>query len=522
MNREIQFVLFAWYLLQVSVLTAYAQKESERIIVISQNQRYTTFQLFAEISRQTGYYFIYDSELVDNDQPVAMRRGEYVLKELLESIIDTDRLEVVFVDQYAVIQKIATSSDGELPATFEMASDFNDGLDTLFEIKGRVVDSRTGEGLSFANIVLNGRGRGVSANADGAFSFKAPLEFIDDTLKITFMGYAPRLIPVRLLTSGSSDIYLDVETVSLLEVVVRSYNPMDVLIRAIIKKPQLYPQRPTLHTSFYRESILKNNNLLNYSEALFEIYKTSSSAKTMDQVRMIKSRNINNIDHTDTLIIKLKAGIQSILELDVVKYPPEFLQIDNLHLFRFPDAGYVKHESDLVYAITFEANSSSPDQNIYEGTIYVNTEDLAIIQVDFGITQAYLRQFQHYFITRRSNKHVSRIRNMNYSVRYAKIDGVYHIQHVRGEIGIRIRDRNRLTGNNYSASFEMAVMNVENENVRRFSRRETLKPNVIFTDQNFDYDIQFWNNMNFILPEKDIIQAMQRFNAEIRGYEPED
>jgi len=521
MKRKITFVLFAWCLFQISVLPAYAQKGSDANIVFSQNQRLTTFQLFSEISRQTGYYFIYDSELVDNEKPVAIRRGRYNLGELLHSIIDNEQLGIVFVDHYAVIQNIESASGDDHFAILDTISDSKEGEESFFEIKGRVADSNTGEGLPFASILLNGRGRGVSANADGAFSFKAPVEFLGDTLKITYMGYAPRFIPVRLLSVGSIDIFLDVETVSLMEVIVKSYNPIDVLVRAIIKKPQLYAQRPTLHTSFYRESILKNTSLLNYSEAVFEIYKTASGAKTMDQVRMIKSRNINNIDHTDTLILKLKAGIQSILELDVVKYPPEFLQIENLNQFQFPDAGFVRHESGLVYAITFEANST-PDQNIYEGIIYINTEDLAIIQVDFGITQSYLRQFQHYFITRRSNRHTSRIRNMNYSVRYAKNNGVYHIQHVRGEIDLRIRARNRLIGNNYSASFEMAVMSIESENVRRFSRRETLKPSVVFTDQNFDYDFRFWDNMNFVLPEKDVIEDMQRFNAEIRGYEPED
>jgi hypothetical protein len=480
--------------------------------------RQTIFSLLNEISRQTGVFFIYDSQLIDNEKQIRIRKGTYTTGELLEMILTDPSLTISFVEKYGIIHP----RDQQKPVCqvqVQPQNAFNADT-TRILIYGRVVDAASADPLPYAGIIIKGRGQGISSNADGHFNLSLPAGFRNDTIKISYMGYAAAYIPVELFPSGRIDIALSVEAVALQEVVVKSYDPYEILQKAISRRNTLYPQRPSLQTSFYRESIFREDELLSYSEAVFNIYKSAYRSNATDQVRMIKSRKISNNDENDTLRIKLRAGIQSMLELDVVKNPPDFLISENLWMYKLPGVGIVPFEKGMAYAINFE-NAGYNTNDVYEGTIYIDAETYAVLQVDFNITQSYLRRNQHHFITRRSKLHNSRIRYMNYSVRYAPYAGSYHIQHVKGEIGMRVRERNRIWGKNYQASFEMAVMEISYDDVRRFSRRETLRPHVIFTDQEFEYDADFWAGFNFIIPEQKITSAIRGFNAGVEQMEEE-
>ncbi len=515
-RKEIITFLILLLALQLASIAAFSQTGDDDKTIELRSRRHTVFSLFNEISRQTDRYFIYDSELVDNEKSVHIPKGEYSIDELLAIVVTKPELMFSFIDNYIIIHKKDDPPTAISPQSVDSPDKAKDS--TLLTIKARVLDAQSGNPLPFAGVILKGTGKGISANADGLFSFKVPAIHINDTLKISYMGYASRYLPVSYFPDATMDIFMDIETKSLSEVVVRSYNPLGVLISAIASIPNLYPQHPAQHTSFYREGVFKNEDLLNYSEAIFNIYKTPYRGFSYDQVKLLKSRKIVNNDTQDSIMIKLKAGIQSMLELDVIKHPPQFLVLENLGLFKFPTAGYVAHNSGSAYMFTFES-ADYADENVYEGTIYIDRKSLAILQVDFRVTQTYLSQNQHYFITRRSKLHRTRIRSMEYSVRYALHDGLYHIQHVRGEIDMRIRERGKFFGNNYNAFFEMAVMNIDTEDVKRFPRRETIKPNVIFTDQEFVYDPQFWENFNIVLPEQDITRAMKNFNAGIERFD---
>lgn len=503
--------------LLANVDTLQAQQESSAKIITIRSSRYTIFSLLSEVSRQSGYFFIYDSELIDNSRKVSISRGDYSLDEILARVIGDADIQVSFRDMYVILhpQPLAALS----PPIKSPVVNEKDSLSIV--VNGRVIDSSSGSPLPYASVVIKGKGKGTAANAEGVFTFKATSSHVNDTLRISYLGYATRVIPVKLLSHGLVDVYMDIEPHSLQEVVIRGYNPIDVLSRSISAIPENYPPYPTLQTSFYREGIYRNDELLNYSEAIFDIYKHSYKGNPYDQVKLIRSRNISNNDARDTLIIKLKAGIQSILELDVVKHPTGFLIHEQLDLYKFTGIHMMAHEHGYVYVISFQVNDYT-DDGIYNGTLYIDVNSLAIVQVDFRIAPSYLNKNQQYFITRRSRMHVSRIRSMDYSVRYAQHDGRYHIQHVRGEIDMRIRVRGKLIGKDYNAFFEMAVMNIETENVKRFARRETQKPNVIFSDEKFVYDNAFWENFNFVIPESEITAAIENFNAEVEIEETDD
>ena len=63
--------------------------------------------------------------------------------------------------------------------------------------------------------------------------------------------------------------------------------------------------------------------------------------------------------------------------------------------------------------------------------------------------------------------------------------------------------------------FEMATCNIDTLQVRRFARRETLPINKVFSETRFMYDENFWGDLNIILPEEKLDQAISKINSRI-------
>ncbi len=511
MENKISVLFFTLFFASgCGFLQANQTPEEERTVRIN-SRNLTYFEVFREVSRQRDFFFIYDSQLIDNEKRANIKRGDHTLSDLLDELLRETGLTYQFVEKYIILYK---------PEQIQQAYkvDRGDAVADHYIARGRVIDASSRQPLPFATVVQKGRGRGTSTNLEGFFSYKVPAAYYDDTLRISSMGYAPRNIPIELLTEGATDIYMEIAPVFLQEVLVAGYDPASVLLEALKKKETLYPDFPAMHTSFYREGVFKRDDVVRYSEAVLSIHKAAYKGNLTDQARRLKSRNYSNINADDSLLLKLKAGVKGVIELDVMKNPPYFLNPDYVPTLYFSSAGFTVNHEKLVYKISFDNPGNNP-YDIYRGTIYIDKESMAIVQVDFGITDQYLRNNQNNFLVRKSRQHNTRIQSIDYSVKYDYYDGKYHIVHVRGDMSLHIREKRRLRGNNYSVLFEMATLNIDTQDVKRFRYRERLKTHSIFSDENFCYDADFWDDLNFIRPEKEIQESLQRISARIESME---
>lgn len=67
-------------------------------------------------------------------------------------------------------------------------------LFSQYSIKGKVVDSETGEPLPFVNIVFNNQGHGVTTSLDGFFEISSSNKI--NVLKTSYVGYMPKQVEV--------------------------------------------------------------------------------------------------------------------------------------------------------------------------------------------------------------------------------------------------------------------------------------------------------------------------------------
>lgn len=96
------------------------------------------------------------------------------------------------------------------------------GLTTALPIYSRtVVSETTKEPVIYASIGVINRNLGTVTDTAGNFSLKIPAEFINDSIRISYIGFAPRTFAVKDIQNIPDTIFLAENAVQLKEVVVK-------------------------------------------------------------------------------------------------------------------------------------------------------------------------------------------------------------------------------------------------------------------------------------------------------------
>lgn len=139
-------------------------------------------KVFKEITRQTGYSFIYQRNQLEQTIPVTLTVRNEQLEQVLRKCFDKQQLTFTIVDKYIVVQtKPAVVTTSPLPTN------------TSLTITGKVL-SETGEALAGATVLAKKAGVATSTNDKGEFSLSGVLE--NDLLVFTSIGYLKKEIPV--------------------------------------------------------------------------------------------------------------------------------------------------------------------------------------------------------------------------------------------------------------------------------------------------------------------------------------
>ena len=510
--RKSPIILFFLFFVLLSNI-GFSQTDSilYRKIIIPE-QKTTIYELLTQITDQTGYFFMYDSKLVNSDKVIKVSSQEKTLKQILTDIIENPSLDFKVVERHILIY----SSNKRNQARINQRSD-SLGFVTL---NGRILDRLSNESISFASIGILEKNIGTISNFDGYFSLKIPNTLLNSSIVVSHLGYKNQQIPAKLLINNRIDIFLETNYISIQEVIIHNFDPLGIVKKAYQSRSVNYPQKPIYQTSFYREGVIKNDKYLNYSEAVLNIYKSSySRSEDADQIKIYKSRSIVNIDQNDTLILKLKSGLKSCLTLDIVKSVPDFLDPEYIDNYNFTKADIVSINSRNAYAIAFEQKGNIPEP-LFKGTLYIDMNNFAIVSAEFEVNPELIKDASDQFIVKRSRKFSTRPERINYVVTYNQWNGKYYINHIRGDLTFKFKKRYSLFSNKFHTFLELASCQIDTVNITRFNHEEVIKPNLIFVDTKFLYDEEFWGNYNTIIPEEKLSEALSRINSKIEVVNP--
>jgi len=504
-------ILSACFLL-FSVNTAFGQVPLlERTISIPK-QNTTLYEALNLISQKADCFFIYNSETVESDKRVKLHADNQPLTKVLNDILSNPGLEYKVLGKHILIYK--AKKDAHLLNKIQPAVSSKDTIKNVV-IKGHIYDNKNRTAIPFATIGIVEENIGTITNNDGFFSLKIPASLIGTSLVVSHLGYMSQCIPVQLLNEQQVDIYLDRRIISIQEVIIRYIDPNLLIEKAMEQRKVNYAVDPAYLTTFYREGVRKNNKYISYSEAVFKLYKSPYDVgEHSDQVKLLKSRKVQDTIPRDTVFLKLKAGVRSALQLDIVKCIPGFLDQTPPVEYNYSYSGLVSYNAKDAYAITF---IQTPDlkKALYTGTIYIEKEGFAILGADFEINPDYLDIAAEDFVLKKSHKLIVKLEKINYSVSYMPFNGRYYLNHVRCDIQLKARLRNHLSSDNFNTFLELATCNIDTADVVKFPKQEILKPNIVFSDQPYSGNDAFWGDFNIITPEAKLSEALSKIRGKI-------
>ncbi|MCK5823679.1 MAG: carboxypeptidase-like regulatory domain-containing protein [Bacteroidales bacterium] len=484
-------------------ISTFSQSDTTNILnkKISLNiKKGNLYDALIKISKKTGYNFSYNSDLISNEKKIKINVTNKPIEEILHILLsDTTFCFKTIANQIVICDK-------------------NKGNDTLvnkeklsyLEVKGKIIDSKFNYSLAFATIYIEKTNIGTISNVDGEFIFKIPNNLTSKNLIVSFIGYRNLKIPINQLTKYNNLLTLEANVIPIQEVIIRSSSPQALINSAISSIPDNYCTQPAYLTSFYRETIKRDNKYAAILEAVVNIYKTSYNSFSFDRLKIIKSRKNMNYLLMDTLLVKIKGGLQSSLMLDIVKIKPSFLTSDYFHFYYYNIIDIVDYDNQFAYVIEFKPKKYTSDELLYSGKIYLDMNSLSIKEIEFWLEPEILKKQGHLFIVSHSRKLSVKPQKAIYRVNYRKVNNKNYLNYVSADIEFKVRKRGKLFSDKYNTLIELAVNKIDTTDVKRFKYKDIAKINKNFFDVVNKYLDSYWEDYNYIKPDESLQKGIEK------------
>ena len=461
----------------------------------------SVFQALKAIEKEVDYFFSYDADLFDANRMVDIKSANEPLLVILQDIFKEGSFNFKIIGNQIVIYKTGDNS---------IAAELSDSLNTLVNIRieGKILEEGSKRSIPYATIVVKGKNKGVIANNEGAFSITVPYPYNQDTLVFSCMGFKSVDIPVSLIGNEECIIYMPEEYISIQEVIIRHVNPISIISQVLDKRSNNYSKMPYNFTGFYRESIKKRNEYIAVLEAVVEGYKSRyTSGFGDDQVKLVKGRKIIDNQNADSVLVILQAGLKNILQLDLMKNLPEFLDESRNQLYTYHLKDIMSIEGEDVYLIGFTPKPYAVDA-LYKGCIYIDEKTKAVRSIEFQLIRSGLDFASSSFILKKPRGYLVKLGGVNYTINYMKSDDRFYINYIRSELELKIRKKKALFNNSYTLTNELVITSMNKDNAERIPFKEAVKASDVFKDQIKDYDRDFWGDYNYIPPEEPLLKAI--------------
>ncbi|MDA3893392.1 MAG: carboxypeptidase-like regulatory domain-containing protein [Salinivirgaceae bacterium] len=420
-------------------------------------------------------------------------------------------LKIIAVLLLSIMVNIANAADSDL---FKKDKDADEK--TYISNKGKVVDENTQEPLIFASVAIEGTNIATVTNTEGHFVIKIPKENNSGELKISFMGYETKTIPIsELKVDKNNTIKMKVVTVKLSEINVFPNNPRLLIEKVLENRSKNYQSEAVIMRSFYRETVQKRKKYIGLSEAVVDVYKQPYTSIRRDAVKLYKGRRSQSVEKMDTLLFKLQGGPYSTLLLDIIKDPYLIIADDVMDKYLYTYENITRIDGQLNYVISFKQHEfvSTP---LFYGKFYINVDNFAITNAFFNLNTENRNEASAMFIKKKPMRASVYPTSANYLVKYSENNGKWYYNYSRGEVAFKVNWKKRLFSTTYSTMVEMAVTDWSKAEEKTFRPSDRIKMNVIMNDAvNGFSDKDFWGELNTIEPEKSIETAIKKIRKNL-------
>jgi thiol-disulfide isomerase/thioredoxin len=349
--------------------------------------------------------------------------------------------------------------------------------------EGSVVDSKTGEPVSFASVGIVGTSKGTATNLGGQFSLIAPEE---TSIKITSVGYES-LVVDRL--SNNQVFQLHPSTIRLKDLTVfgKDMDAERIVMKAFRRISKNYETKPFLQKFFYRHYCKDDSVYGRLIEAAVDVWKRKGyrlqqpSVGYKEELRVTQMRR--SFDKTQVARAHIPIGINLMLESDIVGYQlksntwlPQISSISSLRTnrknFDFELLGVTTYDGQEVYEVQYKTKASKGmfvgGRFMQSGVLYITTKSSAIVKSE--------------------RKIIAVNDTSNVDTYYREYQGKFYPYHmVRSGVHFysQLNFRHRF-------HVEMISTEIQKGKIQKFKGREPNKEDLF----DIPFDSTFWNNYN--------------------------
>jgi hypothetical protein len=383
-------------------------------------------------------------------------------------------------------------------------------------ISGKIIATEDGKPVPNTSINIERKGVGTATNAAGMFMLIIPAANINDTLKISCIGYKTRQIPIASLKNEQVlNIALEINTTELKEVTIAYYDPQKIIQKAIDRIPENYIDDPHVLRGFYRMYAYNAHNPLQLSEAVFDVYNYGYTDKHADLFRLIKARSEKN--DRDFNGMELSQKPNSLFEDDIVNHrvASRLLNDEGLKSHKFTVKGIVDFQGYRVYQVDFTGKPDAMDAT-FRGRMYIDTKTYAFVYFDFSLSKALLNELGiTNFVTRtlvKTNKVKTELKQDRAIVTYQEVGHKWVLASMAGTYTIAA-DSATAKDDLIHVKFNYQVTAVDTAPKESFS--EKLGRNQNINEHKSDTDSSFWKDYNILLSDynaEDVFKQIQVVN----------
>ena len=307
-------------------------------------------------------------------------------------------------------------------------------------ISGKVVDGADKQLLHAVSVSIDRKGVGTSTNSAGLFALIIPSANLNDTLKISCIGFKTQRLPIAGIKSELS-IVLEKNSTELKEVSIGYRDPLKIIQKALDRIKNNYINHPHIIRGFYRMYTYNGDTPLELSEAVFDVYNFGYADKRADLFRLVKARYEKN--QRDFSMVELGQKPNSVFEDDIVNhlFTSGFLSDEGLTKHRFEVTGPVDIKGYEAYEIDFKEKSATAE-GTYRGKMFIDAKTYAFIYFDYGLSPAGLKDlassnFGKHVLLRVGDVNIGLIQD-HYKVGYQQVGNKWVLDDVEGENIIRV------------------------------------------------------------------------------------
>ena len=386
------------------------------------------------------------------------------------------------------------------------------------QYKGEVLDEDTRRPLVFATLTLEGTNVSTVSNTEGEFALKIPQNITEGNVKISFLGYKTKLIPLGQFTEEDNQIFMKASALKLSEV--NLSIPKDaraLVVETLKRKGDNYFDDPTLMTAFYRETIKKRKRNVSLSEAVVNIYKTPYASDKKDAMQLYKARKSTDYSRLDTVALKLQGGPFNALLVDIMKYPEYIFTNETIEYYNFNFERSTREDGKLLYVVEFEQKETIPEP-LYKGKLYIDADKKVLQSAIYALNITNKEIASKMFVRRKPRNANVYPTEVAYRIDYREKDGKWYYGYSNVLLEFKIDWDKRLFNSVYSMTCEMAVTDWEKNLTGKAPKsKERMKSSIILGDEAIGFaDPNFWGEYNIIEPEKSIESAIRKIQRQLK------